>query len=92
MRFFPGPKSRIRQEPPVHAYWISRLVPTYTVIRTPRLFGTIEYAVARTEHAALVKSTMKIFSNFVAFSENPNFKPKMLIPRSEILLHLFYKF
>ena len=32
-----------------------------------------KYAVARTEHDAFVKSTMKIFSNFVAFSENPNF-------------------
>ena len=31
------------------------------------------YAVARTEHDALVKSTTKIFSNFVAFSENSNF-------------------
>jgi hypothetical protein len=27
----------------------------------------------RTEHGALVKSTMKILSNFVTFSENPNF-------------------
>ena len=36
-----------------------------------RLFN--KYAVARTEHDALVKSTTKIFSNFVAFSENPNF-------------------
>ena len=32
-----------------------------------------KYAVAHTEHDALVKNTMKIFSNFVAFSENPNF-------------------
>ena len=32
-----------------------------------------KYAVARTEHDALVKSTTKIFSNFVAFSEKPNF-------------------
>ena len=32
-----------------------------------------KYAVARTEQDALVKSTTKIFSNFVAFSENPNF-------------------
>ena len=32
-----------------------------------------KYAVAHTENEALVKSTMKIFSNFVAFSENPNF-------------------
>ena len=36
-----------------------------------RLFD--KYDVARTEHDALVKSTTKIFSNFVAFSENPNF-------------------
>ena len=33
-----------------------------------------KYAVARTEHDTLVKSTTKIFSNFVAFSKNPNFK------------------
>jgi hypothetical protein len=33
-----------------------------------------KYAVARTEHDPLVKSTTKNFSNFVAFSENPNFK------------------
>ena len=33
-----------------------------------------KYAVARTEHDALVKSTTKIFSNFVAFSEIPNFR------------------
>ena len=32
-----------------------------------------KYAVAHTEHDDLVKSTTKIFSNFVAFSENPNF-------------------
>ena len=32
-----------------------------------------KYDVARTEHDAFVKSTTKIFSNFVAFSENPNF-------------------
>ena len=31
---------------------------------------------ARTEHNPLVKNTRKIFSNFVAFSENPNFKNK----------------
>ena len=36
-----------------------------------RLFD--KYAIASTEHDALVKSTTKIFSNFVAFSENPNF-------------------
>ena len=34
-----------------------------------RLFG--KYSVA--EHDDLVKSTTKIFSNFVAFSKNPNF-------------------
>ena len=33
-----------------------------------------KYAVAHTENDALVKNTRKIFSNFVAFSENPNFK------------------
>ena len=32
-----------------------------------------KYTAARTEHDALVKSSTKIFSNFVAFSENPNF-------------------
>ena len=32
-----------------------------------------KYTVARTEHDTLAKSTKKIFSNFVAFSENPNF-------------------
>ena len=37
------------------------------------------YAVARTEHEALVKSTTKIFSNFVAFSENPNFNIKFFM-------------
>ena len=37
-------------------------------------FLTSKYAVARTEHDNLVKSMPKIFSNFVAFSENPNFK------------------
>jgi hypothetical protein len=36
-----------------------------------RLFD--KYDVVGTEHDALVKSTTKIFSNFVAFSENPNF-------------------
>ena len=39
-------------------------------------FLTSTYAVARTEHDALVKSSTKIFSNFVAFSENPNFKTR----------------
>jgi hypothetical protein len=37
-----------------------------------RLFD--KYTVAHTEHDTLVKSTTKIFSNFVAFSENPKFK------------------
>ena len=37
-----------------------------------------KHAVARTEHNTLVKSTMKIFSNFLAFSENPNFNKKRL--------------
>ena len=45
---------------------------TFVLKNLRRLFD--KYAVARTEHDALVKSTMKIFSNFVAFSENPNFK------------------
>ena len=38
-----------------------------------RLFDKL-YAVARTEHDVLVKSTTKIFSNLVACSENPSFK------------------
>ena len=45
---------------------------TFVFKNLPRLFD--KYAVACTEHDALVKSTTKIFSNFVAFSENPNFK------------------
>ena len=49
---------------------IIRLV-TFVFKNLPRLFD--KYAVARTEHDALVKSTTKSFSNFVAFSENPNF-------------------
>ena len=32
-----------------------------------------KYAVVRTEHDALVKCMTKIFSNLLAFSENPNF-------------------
>ena len=36
-----------------------------------RLFG--KYAVSHKEHDALVKSMTKIFSNFMAFSENSNF-------------------
>ena len=44
---------------------------TFVFKNLRRLFD--KYAVARTEHDAHVKSTTKIFSNFVAFSENPNF-------------------
>ena len=44
---------------------------TFVLKNLRRLFD--KYAVARTEHGALVKSTTKIFPNFVAFSENPNF-------------------
>ena len=32
-----------------------------------------KYAVVRTEHDALVKCMTKIFSNLLAFAENPNF-------------------
>ena len=39
---------------------------------------------ARTEHEALVKSTTKIFSNFVAFSENPNFNQVFVEIRTNI--------
>ena len=42
---------------------------TFVLKNLRRLFD--KYAVARTEHDALVKSTTKIISNFVAFSENP---------------------
>ena len=49
---------------------------TFVLKNLCRLFD--KYAVARTEHDALVKSTPKIFSNFVAFSENPNFNPLFL--------------
>ena len=45
---------------------------TFVLKNLRRLFD--KYSVARTEHDALVKSTTKILSNFVAFSENPNFK------------------
>ena len=45
---------------------------TYVFKNLRQLFD--KYAVARKEHGALVKSKTKIFSNFVAFSENPNFK------------------
>ena len=44
---------------------------TFVLKNLRQLFD--KYTVTRTEHDALVKSTMKIFSNFVAFSENPNF-------------------
>ena len=45
---------------------------TFVLKNLPRLFD--KYAVAPTEYDALVKSMMKIFSNFMAFSENPYFK------------------
>ena len=44
---------------------------TFVLKNLHRLFD--KYAVVHTEQDPLVKSTMKIFSNFVAFSENPNF-------------------
>ena len=44
---------------------------TFILKNLRRLFD--KYAVAGTEHDTLVKSTTTIFSNFVAFSENPNF-------------------
>ena len=44
---------------------------TFVLKNLHRLFD--KNAVARTEHDTLVKSTTKIFSNFVAFSENTNF-------------------
>ena len=44
---------------------------TFVLKNLRQLFD--KYTVVRTEHNALVKSTTKIFSNFVAFSENPNF-------------------
>ena len=44
---------------------------TFVLKNLRQLFD--KYAVVRTEHAALVKSMTNIFSNFVAFSENPNF-------------------
>ena len=44
---------------------------TFVLKNLRRLFD--KYAVERTEHDALVKSMTKIFSNFVAFSENLNF-------------------
>ena len=45
---------------------------TFVLKNLRQLFDN--HAVVRTEHDALVKNTTKIFSNFVAFSENPNFK------------------
>ena len=56
---------------------------TFVLKNLRRLFD--KYAVARTEHDALVKSTTKIFSNFVAFSENPNFT---FYHHSKVLLFL----
>ena len=50
-----------------------------------RLFD--KYAVARTEHDALVKSRTKIFSNFVAFSENPNFSYNFGQPK-DVKIHI----
>ena len=44
---------------------------TFVLKNLRQLFD--KYAVASTEHDALVKHATKIFSNFVAFSENPNF-------------------
>ena len=44
---------------------------TFVLKNLRRLFD--KYAVTRAEHDALVKSASKSFSNFVAFSENPNF-------------------
>jgi hypothetical protein len=44
-----------------------------------------KYAVVSTEHDALVKSKTKIFSNFVAFSENPNFKTRRDMTREQLL-------
>ena len=44
---------------------------TFVLKNLSRLFD--KYPVGRTEHDTLVKSTTKIFSTFVVFSENPNF-------------------
>ena len=60
------PKTTIK----IDGYLINQL-PTFVLKNLRRLLD--KYAVARTEHGALVKSTTKIFSNFVAFSEKPNF-------------------
>ena len=50
---------------------------TFVLKNLRRLFD--KYTVARTEQYALVKSTTKIFSNFVAFSENPSFMKYELV-------------
>ena len=47
-----------------------------------RLFD--KYTVAHTEHNILVKSSKKIFSNFVAFSENPNFTHRSFLRKYTI--------
>ena len=52
---------------------------TFVLKNHRRLFE--KYAVARTEHDALVRSKTKIFSNFVAFSGNPNFIKTVLFCR-----------
>ena len=44
---------------------------TFVLKNLRRLFD--KYSVASTEHDALVKSMTKIYSFFLAFSENPNF-------------------
>ena len=49
-------------------------MPAFVFLNLRRLFG--KYPVVRTEHDPLVKSTTKIFSNFVASSETPNFTIK----------------
>ena len=56
---------------------------TFVLKNLRRLFD--KYAVARTEPNALVKSTTKIFSNFVAFSENPNFTYLENTERREVI-------
>ena len=48
----------------------------FFIIRPVHICFEKKYAVAHTEHDALVKSKTKIFSNFVAFSEYPNFNAK----------------
>ena len=60
---------------------------TFVLKNLRRLFD--KYAVARTEHDALVKSTTKIFSNFVAFSENPNFKKFLLKTGQKLVFRIW---